>query len=108
MKVGNPALDRYPLGVYAKFMKKDIRKKTIKRLKILEGQIRGLQRMVEAEDYCVDIITQSQAAKQALSRVEDLILENHLSTHVIEQIKSGKGRQAVEEIMKVHKVSKKK
>jgi CsoR family transcriptional regulator, copper-sensing transcriptional repressor len=85
-----------------------IKKRAIKRLKILEGQIRGLQKMVEAEDYCIDIITQSQAAKQALSGVEDLVLENHLSTHVIDQMKSGKSQQAVEEIMKVYKVSKRK
>ena len=78
------------------------------RLKILEGQIRGLEKMIKAEDYCIDIITQTQAVKQALSGVEDLILENHLSTHVIEQMQSGKSKQAVEEIMKVYKVSKRK
>ena len=51
-------------------MKKDIQKKLIKRLKIIEGQVRGLQKMVEAGEYCVDIITQASAVKKAVISVE--------------------------------------
>ena len=72
------------------------------------GQIRGLQKMVEKEEYCIDIINQSLAVKQALSGAEDLILENHLSTHVIEQIKSGKASKATQEILSIYKLSKRK
>ncbi|MDP3900858.1 MAG: metal-sensitive transcriptional regulator [bacterium] len=89
-------------------MDKKIKKRAIRRLKILEGQVRGLQNMVEKEEYCVDIITQSLAVKQALSGVEDLLLENHLSTHVAEQMRSGKGSKAVQEILSVYKLSRKK
>ncbi len=89
-------------------MKQATKKKALRRLKILEGQVRGLQRMVEEEAYCVDIITQASAVKEALSSIEDLILENHLSTHVIEQMKSGKEKKAVEEILKVYKLAQKK
>lgn len=89
-------------------MKKDIKNKAIRRLKILEGQVRGLQKMVESEKYCIDIINQSLAVKQALSGVEDLLLENHLSTHVVEQVKSGKENRAVKEILDIYKLSKKK
>ncbi len=89
-------------------MKPEIKKQVIRRLKIAEGQIRGLQRMVDKEEYCIDIITQSLAIKQALSGVEDLLLENHLSSHVIDQIKSGKEGKAIKEIMTVYKISKKK
>ena len=89
-------------------MKQDIKKKAIRRLKILEGQVRGLQKMVESEKYCIDIITQTSAVKKALSGVEDLILENHLSTHVIDQIKSGKSKKSTKEILEVFKLSKKK
>lgn len=64
--------------------------------------------MVEEEQYCVDIITQSSAIKEALSGVEDLILENHLSTHVLHQIKGGKEQKAVAEILKVYKLAHKK
>ena len=89
-------------------MKQDIKKKAIRRLKILEGQVRGLQKMVESEKYCIDIITQTSAVKKALSGVEDLILESHLSTHVIDQIKSGKSKKSTKEILEVFKLSKKK
>lgn len=89
-------------------MKHETKQKAITRLKRIEGQVRGLQRMLEAEEYCVDIINQSLAIKSALSAVEDLILENHLSTHVIEQMKSGSQDKAVKEILNVYKLSKKK
>ena len=64
--------------------------------------------MVGEEKYCIDIITQSSAIKEALSSVENLILENHLSTHVVEQMKEGKEKQATKEILKIYKLSKKK
>jgi len=89
-------------------MRKGIKTRAIRRLKIIEGQVRGLQSMVNKEEYCVDIITQSSAVKEAISSVEDLILENHLSTHVIEQIKSGEGKKAVDEILKVYKLAQRK
>ena len=64
--------------------------------------------MIEEDTYCVDVITQTQAVKNALSSIEDVMLENHLSTHVVEQIKSGKHRRAIDEILSVYKLSKKK
>ena len=89
-------------------MKTEIKKRAQRRLKLIEGQVRGLQRMVEKEVYCIDVLTQSSAIKEALSGVEDLMLENHLETHVAEQMRSGKKKQAVEEVLKVYKASKKK
>lgn len=89
-------------------MKELIRKNAMRRLEIAIGQIRGIQKMIKENMYCVNIINQSLAAKQALSSVEDLLLENHLSSHVIEQMKSGKGTKSIQEILKVYKLSKKK
>jgi len=68
-------------------MKEEIKNKVTRRLNIIEGQVRGLKKMIDEESYCIDIITQSSAVREALSAVEDLMLENHLSTHVVEQIK---------------------
>lgn len=82
--------------------------KALRRLRIIEGQVRGLQKMVDEDTYCIDIITQASAIKEALSGVEDLLLENHLSTHVIHQIKNGHEDQATEEIVKVYKLKRKK
>jgi DNA-binding FrmR family transcriptional regulator len=64
--------------------------------------------MVSKGEYCIDILHQSSAVKEALSGVEDLILENHLSTHVIEQIKAGKSKKSTREILEIYKLSKKK
>ena len=88
-------------------MRKDIKSKTLRRLKLVEGQVRGIQKMVEGEKYCVDIITQSSAVKEALSGIEHLILENHLSTHVLDNIKRGKEKTAIDEILKVYKLAQK-
>lgn len=90
------------------FMRTDIKKRVSRRLQIIEGQIRGLKRMVTEDKYCMDILTQSLAVKEALSGVEDLILENHLATHAVEQIKSGKSQKAVREILSVYRLSKRK
>ena len=86
-------------------MRKEIKNKAINRLKIIEGQIRGLQTMVADEKYCIDIITQASAIKEALSGVESLILENHLQTHVVEQMKRGDQAKATKEILSIYKVS---
>ena len=88
-------------------MKQEIKKRVSRRLKIIEGQVRGLAEMVEDEKYCIDIIHQSLAIKEALSGVEGLMLENHLTTHVIDQIRSGKKEKAVQEILDVYRLSKK-
>ena len=73
------------------------------RLKRLEGQIRGLQKMVDEDKYCVDIINQSSAVRSALSSVEDLLLENHLSEHVIHQMRGNQGGKATAEIVEIFK-----
>jgi DNA-binding FrmR family transcriptional regulator len=81
--------------------------KLIRRLKIVEGQVRGLQDMLEKDSYCIDVITQTSAVKQALSGVEDALMENHLSTCVVHQMKKGKESTAVGEILKVYRLKRK-
>lgn len=81
--------------------------KLLRRLKIIEGQIRGLQEMVDKDTYCIDVITQTSAVKQALSGIEDAMMENHLSTCAIDQVKKGKGEKAKAEILKVYRLKRK-
>ncbi len=88
-------------------MKTEIKNNLVRRLKIIEGQVRGLQDMVEKEVYCIDVITQTSAVKQALSGVEDALMENHLSTCVVTQIKKGKENTAIKEILKVYQLKRK-
>ncbi|OGY43073.1 MAG: hypothetical protein A2729_03855 [Candidatus Buchananbacteria bacterium RIFCSPHIGHO2_01_FULL_39_14] len=80
----------------------------IRRLRVAGGQIKGLEKMVEQDKYCIDIIHQSLAVKKALSSFEDFILENHLSAHVVKQIKSGKSKKAIDEILSIYRLSKRK
>jgi DNA-binding FrmR family transcriptional regulator len=62
---------------------------TITRLNRIEGQVRGVARMIEEERYCIDILHQVQAVKAALSKVEDMILADHAAHCVEEAIASG-------------------
>jgi len=88
-------------------MIKEVKKRVGRRMKIIEGQIKGLNKMIEDEKYCVDVITQSSAIRQALSSVENLMLENHLSTHVQEQMQRKQSKKAIKEILSVYRLAKK-
>ncbi len=81
--------------------------KVVRRLKLLEGQIRGLQKMVENDTYCIDVITQTSAVKQGLSNIEDLLLENHLGHCVHHQMQTGQVAKAKAEVIKVYKLKRK-
>jgi len=87
-------------------MKTD-KQKLVRHLKIIEGQVRGLQEMIEKGVYCIDIITQASAVKQGISNVEDKLLEHHLSHCLVNQIKEGKSSKATEEIIKVYRLKRK-
>jgi CsoR family transcriptional regulator, copper-sensing transcriptional repressor len=99
-------IDNTPRGVYTWAMTTN-KQRLIRRLKILEGQVRGLQNMVEKGTYCVDVITQTSAVKQGLSNIEDMLMEGHLSHCVVDQIKAGDTTKATKEILKVYKLKRK-
>ena len=85
-------------------MRKDIKASCCKRLNRIEGQVRGLSRMVEEERYCIDIVTQISAIRAALRRVEEEILRDHVSHCVEHAIASGNKadqRRKIEELMNV-------
>lgn len=88
-------------------MEENNKAKVVHRLKLIEGQIRGLQKMVENNTYCIDVITQTSAVKQGLSNVEDMLLENHLDHCVHHQMQSGQTAKAKNEIIKVYKLKRK-
>lgn len=76
----------------------------LKRLSRIEGQVRGLARMVEEDRYCIDIVTQIAAARAALRRVEDEVLRDHIAHCVEHAIVSGDAadqRRKIEELMDV-------
>ncbi len=63
--------------------------------------------MLREDTYCIDIITQTSAVKQALSGIEDALMESHLGTCLVEQMKQGKDEQAIGEILKVYQLKRK-
>ena len=77
--------------------------KALRRLKNIEGQVRGLQRMIEEEKYCVDILTQISAVRAALNSVGMIILRRHIETCVTEAIATGGAEQVqiIDELMNV-------
>ncbi|KKQ07520.1 MAG: hypothetical protein US18_C0014G0012 [Parcubacteria group bacterium GW2011_GWB1_36_5] len=83
------------------------KQKLIRRLKIVEGQVKGLQNMIEDDTYCIDIITQTSAIKQALSNIEDALMEGHLGHCLVQQIKKGQTKKATSEILKVYRLKRK-
>ena len=89
---------------YIDGMAKDSKAATLKRLNRIEGQVRGLARMVEDERYCIDIVTQIAAVRAALRRAEEEILRDHVAHCVDHAIKSGNKadqRRKVAELMDV-------
>ena len=66
------------------------KQKMIKRLKTIEGQVRGITNMIEMDRYCGDILIQISAIEKSLKSVGNEILKEHLSTCVIEEVQKGK------------------
>lgn len=86
----------------------DIKKRALHRARILEGQLRGLEKMIDNEDYCMDIITQSLSIQKSLGSLNKLLVENHLRTHVTDMYEAGgeQREQAIEELLKVYELTK--
>jgi DNA-binding FrmR family transcriptional regulator len=84
-----------------------IKKRALHRAKILQGQMKGLEKMIDKEDYCMDILTQSLAIQKSLSSLNKLILENHLRTHIGDMLgsKDEKEREkAYEDMLKLYEL----
>jgi DNA-binding FrmR family transcriptional regulator len=75
--------------------------KIIHRLQIARGHLDKVLRMVEAGEYCINIVHQSIAVQAALRKVDEIVLENHLKTCVSDSIKKGESDEAIKEVMEV-------
>ena len=77
----------------------DVKKEALPRLKKIEGQIRGIQKMIEKERYCIDIINQVTAAQRALDQVGLRVMKRHIESCVTDAIKSDGGGPIIGELM---------
>lgn len=76
----------------------EVSKAMISRLNRIEGQIRGIKKMIENETYCDDVINQIEASRSALKSIEIILLESHIQNCVVDQIKEG-DTQVVSEVL---------
>ncbi|BDZ65998.1 metal-sensitive transcriptional regulator [Agromyces mangrovi Wang et al. 2018] len=88
-------------------MIEDIKKRALHRTRIIEGQLRGIEKMIENEEYCVDIVTLSLAVQKSLASLNKLLVENHLRTHVSHMYEAGGEERdaAVAELVRLFELS---
>lgn len=85
-------------------MTPEVRRQALQRLRIIRGQVEALQRQVEDDRYCMEILDLSLSVQRALRSLDLLVLEGHLRTHVIEQIRGGESERAVGELLRLYRV----
>lgn len=86
------------------------KKDTLQRLKTVEGHIRGIERMVEQDEYCIDVIRQIQAVQSALTKISVSVLDDHLHSCLVNAVQSDGGRdreQVLREITEVYEMASK-
>lgn len=76
----------------------DVKEKAQKRINIIKGQLDGLQKMIEADEYCMDLLNQSLAIQNSLKSLDSVLFERHLSTHVTHQFKNEE-KKAISELV---------
>ncbi len=81
----------------------DNKHRILHRLKIVRGHLEKIIEMVEKDTYCIEILNQSLAVQKALKSLDATIMEEHLSTCAIDQIKKGKKNQFVQELIDIYK-----
>ncbi len=80
---------------------RNTQERILHRLKIVQGHLKKVINMVEEDDYCIDILHQTQAIEKALKEADNLMLENHLQSCVSDAIKGGRKSEAIAEVIEV-------
>jgi DNA-binding FrmR family transcriptional regulator len=85
----------------------EIKRRALHRTKIIQGQMKGLEKMIDTEAYCMDVLTQSLAIQKSLSSLNKLVLENHMRTHIGLMLSSNDDalkEKAYNEILKLYEL----
>ena len=80
----------------------DVKEHAQKRINIIKGQLDGLQKMIEEDKYCIELLNQSLAIQNSIKSLDGVLFERHLTTHVAEQFNKEE-KQATEELLKLFK-----
>jgi DNA-binding FrmR family transcriptional regulator len=86
-------------------VKTDSKKDILRRLAYVDGHLQGVRRMVEEDQYCVDVLKQTYAVRRAIEKLEAIILENHLQGCVIAGIKDGRDDEVVGELLELYELA---
>lgn len=85
-------------------MTPEVQRLAKRRLRIIAGQLEAMERQVDEDRYCMDILDLSLSVQKALRSLDALIIEGHLRTHVVEQVTGGETEKAVAELLRLYKV----
>jgi len=86
----------------------DLKRRALHRTKILQGQLKGIEKMIANEDYCVGIITQTLSIQKSLSSLNKLMVENHLRTHISHNMSSADDKlqaEAINELLGLYELT---
>jgi len=79
------------------------KKKNIHRIKIIKGHLDAIERMIENDAYCIEVLNQSLAVQKALKALDKQIIEGHLNHCVVEQVKKGDSKKIVEDLLGIYR-----
>jgi len=102
----HPILDPSPWG-YDAAVNEESRKDVIARLRSIAGHLKAVERMVEEDKYCVDVLKQTMAIEKALERVDAIVLEQHLETCVADAFRQGRSEKTVKELAEIFSTARK-
>ncbi len=86
-------------------MRESVRDDCLKRLSYIDGHLHGVQRMIQDDAYCVDVLKQSFAVRRALEKLEAIILAGHLRTCAVEGIRDGRDQQVIGELVELYELA---
>ena len=94
--------DEHQNGTHRTPVSTEAKPDILRRLAYIEGHLQGVRRMIEADQYCVDVLKQTYAVRRAIDKLEGRILENHLQGCVVEGIKQGREGEVIGELLELY------
>lgn len=101
----------YPLwGDYYKYftlmakVEKTTKQQALHRIKIIQGHLRAVEKMIENDEYCIDIVHQSMAVQKALKRLDMALMKEHLGSCVVEQFQNNQFSKSIDELMTLYEM----
>tara|TARA_B100001013_G_C24307633_1_gene323386 strand:- start:92 stop:379 length:288 start_codon:yes stop_codon:yes gene_type:complete len=95
------------MGMEGKDMLDEPKGEALKRLNYIQGHLQGIRKMVQEEQYCVDILKQLYAVRKAVEKMEGVLLDGHLHSCVVEGIKDGHAEEVIQELEELYALSNK-